>query len=290
MNRKFSSPMPSFSSLKKKPSLSNPKKVISSPAKFNLEEKEDNYDDDLIYGCHPVLAILNGDRQISRIWATGKIITDNRFESLLRDAKSGGTRIDQVTVERLSQITNGANHQGIAAQISPYEYVDLDDLIEHTQNQDHSVILIADGITDPHNLGAIIRTSEALGIKGLIIPQRRAVNINSTVMKVAAGALENFAVSRVINLNQAIATLKEAGFWIYGTISEGGSDIYQTKITGKVVLVIGSEGEGLSSLIRKSCDFLISIPLIGKTPSLNASVAAAICLSEIYRQSLKNKN
>lgn len=247
----------------------------------------DNDNNDLVYGCHPVLSILQSDRPLSRIWVTNKINHDSRFETLLKDAKSQGTIIDIVNGERLNQITNGANHQGIAAQIAPYSYLELENLITQAKQQTQNpVIIIADGITDPHNLGAIVRTAEALGMQGLIIPQRRAVGINSTVIKVAAGALENFAVSRVINLVRAIEQLKQAGFWIYGTVSERGENLPKTKLEGAIGLVIGSEGEGLSLSVEKACDFLISIPLQGKTPSLNASVATAICLYEIYRQSL----
>ena len=253
----------------------------SSKIKSNTSTQE------LIYGRHPVLAALEGDRLVDRIWVTGKLSSERRFAPLLRAAKAGGTIIDRVGIERLNQITRGANHQGIAAQIAPYSYVELEEMIAQAKASGHRpVIIIADGITDPHNLGAIIRTAEALGMQGLVIPQRRAVGITSTVMKVATGALENFPVARVVNLNRAIEDLKEAGFWIYGTVADSSNFLHKTKFEGPIVLVIGSEGEGLSSLTQKSCDFLVSIPLVGKTPSLNASVAAAICLYEIYRQCL----
>lgn len=283
MKSKYTQKTSNFNQVK--PQL-KPKKLDISPSlddNVNIE----NDDDDLIYGCYPVLAVLQGDRLLNRIWVTSKINYDSRFETLLKEAKSQGTIIDLVGVERLNQITNGANHQGIVARIAPYNYVELEDLIiEAKQKSQNPVIIIADSITDPHNLGAIIRTAEALGMQGLIIPQRRAVGINSTVMKVAAGALENFAVARVINLNRAIEHLKEAGFWIYGTVSERGEILHKMKLEGAIALVIGSEGEGLSLSVEKACDFLVSIPLQGKTPSLNASVATAICLYEIYRQSI----
>ena len=269
---------------KNKPKLKGKKTHLdSNPSLDNAPNSEER---DLIYGRHPVLMALEGDRQINRIWITGKLSHDHRFASLLQEVKREGTIVDQVSVERLNQITHGANHQGIAAQISPYNYIELEDLImEAKEKSNRPVIIIADGITDPHNLGAIIRTAEALGMQGLIIPQRRAVGVNSTVMKVSAGALENFSVARVINLHRAIEKLKEAGFWIYGTVSDHGNLLHKTSWEGAIGLVVGSEGEGLSSLTEKSCDFLVSIPLEGKTPSLNASVATAICLYEIYRQS-----
>ena len=241
---------------------------------------------DLIYGCHPVLTALKSDRQFNRIYITGKLLHDNRFESLLSSAKASGALIDVVDVKRLNQITNFANHQGVAVSVAPHDYIELHDLIAQAKSQTESpVIILADGINDPHNLGAIIRTGEALGMQGLIIPQRRAVGVNSTVIKVAAGALEYFPVARVTNLHSAIDKLKEAGFWIYGTAMDSDHDLSTTKLTGAIGLVIGSEGKGLSQSISKSCDFLISIPMMGKTPSLNASVATAICLYEIRRQS-----
>jgi 23S rRNA (guanosine2251-2'-O)-methyltransferase len=249
--------------------------------------KSNNDPEELIYGRHPVLAALGGHRHLNRIWITKKLSSDRRFAPLLQAAKAAGTIVARVTIERLNQITQGANHQGIAAQIAPYSYMELGKMILQAKASSHGpVIVMADGITDPHNLGAIIRTAEALGMQGLIIPQRRAVGITATVMKVATGALESLPVARVVNLHRAIEDLKEAGFWIYGTVADGGNLLHKTKFEGAIGLVIGSEGEGLSSLTEKSCDFLVSIPLRGKTPSLNASVAAGICLYEIYRQSL----
>ena len=251
--------------------------------------QERQEDEDLIYGCHSVLNALENDRQLNKIFITGKLAHDSRFESLLRDAKASGATIDIVDIKRLNQITDFANHQGVAAKVSPYEYVELEDLIAQARSaSENPVIVIADGISDPHNLGAIIRTAEALGMQGVIIPQRRATGINSTVMKVAVGALEHLPVARVVNLNNSIKKLQEAGFWIYGTMMDGNS-LPKTKLSGAIGLVIGSEGKGLSQSTIKACDFLISIPMTGQTPSLNASVAAAICLYEIRRQSIDSK-
>ncbi len=241
-------------------------------------------DSDLIYGRHSVLSALEGQRRLNRIWITPRLRYDPRFHSLILRAKEKGTIIDEVDSKRLDQITEQANHQGVAAQISPYEYVDLQDLIERATKVTEPVIVAADGITDPHNLGAIIRTAEAIGAQGLAIPQRRATGITSTVMKVAAGALENFPVARVVNLHRALEDLKAAGFWIYGTAANIGKPIHTVDFSGAVVLVVGSEGEGLSLLTQRYCDVLVSIPLQGKTPSLNASVAAGMALYEIYRQ------
>lgn len=244
---------------------------------------------DLIYGRHPVLAALENQRQLNRVWILPQLRYDPRFHSLLLQAKANGTIIDEVEPRRLSQITEGANHQGVAAQIAPYPYQDLADLIKNAKSTaEQPVLLVCDGINDPHNLGAIIRTAEALGAQGLIIPQRRAVGVTSTVVKVAAGALETFPIARVVNLSRALEDLKAAGFWIYGMAAGNGKLLHTVKFTGPIVLVVGSEGSGLSLLTQRCCDVLVSIPLQGKTPSLNASVATAMTLYETYRQRWSN--
>ncbi|MEB3225280.1 MAG: 23S rRNA (guanosine(2251)-2'-O)-methyltransferase RlmB [Synechococcus sp.] len=244
-------------------------------------------DNDLIYGKHAVLSVLESERPLNRIWVTSRLRHANRFHSLLQAAKNQGTVIDEVSMARLDHLTNRGVHQGIAVQTAPYEYMELPDLIAQAKAKTESpVVVIADGITDPHNLGAIIRTAEAIGAQGMIIPQRRAVGVTSTVMKVAAGALEHFPVARVINLSRAMEELKEAGFWIYGTAAGTSKALHNIKFEGAIGLVIGSEGQGLSLLTQKHCDELVAIPMSGKTPSLNASVAAAIALYEVYRQRL----
>ncbi|MFN6478010.1 23S rRNA (guanosine(2251)-2'-O)-methyltransferase RlmB [Nostoc sp. DedQUE07] len=273
----------------------NPKKIDSNPSYGNSRQRNSNFsqpsvstpteeDNDLIYGRHPVLSALQNQRNLNRLWITTRLRYDPSFHHFLLQAKENGTVIDEVEPKRLDYLTNGANHQGVAAQIAPYAYMELADLIEQCKSVTDAVIVVADGITDPHNLGAIIRTAEAIGAQGLVIPQRRASGITSTVMKVAAGALENFAVARVVNLSRSLEELKEAGFWIYGTAASGSEPLHTVNFTGPIVLVIGSEGEGLGMLTQRSCDFLVSIPLQGKTPSLNASVAAGMALYEIYRQ------
>lgn len=249
-------------------------------APANLEE-----DSDLLYGRHTVITALENQRSLNRIWITSRLRYDPRFHSLIAQAKDNGAVVDEVELLRLDQITNRANHQGIAAQIAPYNYSELSELIEKAKaSSEQPVIIVADSINDPHNLGAIIRTAEAIGAQGLVIPQRRAVGITSTVMKVAAGALETFVVARVVNLSRAMEELKAAGFWIYGTAANGSQPLHTVQFSGAVVLVVGSEGEGLSLLTQRCCDVLVSIPLAGKTPSLNASVATGMALYEIYSQ------
>ncbi|MFM6358415.1 MAG: 23S rRNA (guanosine(2251)-2'-O)-methyltransferase RlmB, partial [Planktothrix sp.] len=251
------------------------------------DESTESFDveNDLIYGRRTVQAALENERSFSRIWVVSQLKSDPRFLGLLQKAKANGAILDEVTYQRLDQLTQGANHQGIVAQISPYTYQDFNELIEVAKAaSSQPVIIVADGILDPHNLGAIIRTAEAIGAQGLVLPQRRAVGITSTVMKVAAGSLETFPVARVINLSRALEDLKTAGFWIYGTSATAEKTLSTVEFNGAIALVVGNEGEGLSHLIERNCDVLVSIPLSGKTASLNVSVATGMALYEIYRQ------
>ena len=245
---------------------------------------------DLIYGRHSVESALDSKRTLNRIWVNAKLRYDSRFRPLILEAKANGSVIDEVDNLRLSQMTQGANHQGIVAQVSAYEYVELENLVEQAKAAvRRPVIIAADGITDPHNLGAIIRSAEAIGAQGIAIPQRRAVGITSTVSKVAAGALENIPIARVVNLGRALEYLKESGFWIYGLAAEAAKPIHTADFSAPVVLVVGAEGSGLSLSVQNLCDVLVAIELKGKTPSLNASVATGMALYEIYRQTWVDK-
>lgn len=245
---------------------------------------------DLIYGRHAVEAAIANQRPLNRLWVNARLMFDPRFRPLIVDAKANGAVVDEVDTQRLNQLTQGANHQGIAAQVAAHDYSELGDLIEQAKAAVRRPVLVAaDSITDPHNLGAIIRTAEAIGAQGVIIPQRRAVGVTATVAKVAAGALETLPVARVVNLGRALETLKSEGFWIYGMSSQANSPVYKTDFSEPVVLVVGAEGSGLSLSIQNQCDVLLSIPLTGKTPSLNASVATGMMLYEIYRQERINR-
>lgn len=254
----------------------------------SIEEQENNID--LVFGRHAVQAALESNRPFHKIWVTSKLRYAPDFLGLINQAKAAGAVVDEVEPKRLSQITNFANHQGIAAQISAYAYLELEDLIERVKKESQEpVVIVADGLTDPHNLGAIIRTAEALGAQGIIIPQRRAVGVTSAVAKVAAGALESMAIARVVNLSRALEQLKEQGFWIYGTAADGFESVHKVKFSGAIALVVGSEDEGLSLSTQRNCDFLVSVPLAGKVPSLNASVATGMVLYEIFSQRWTNR-
>tara|TARA_B100000700_G_C15059434_1_gene864755 strand:+ start:5729 stop:6976 length:1248 start_codon:yes stop_codon:yes gene_type:complete len=240
---------------------------------------------DIVWGRHSTLAVLESGRPIHRIWCTTDLRNSQKFLRLLREAKSSGVLIEEVTWARLGQITHGSVHQGIVIQVAAAETLELSTLIEACSKlTEPSLLLALDGITDPQNLGAIIRSAEAFGAHGLILPQRRSAGLTGSVAKVAAGALEHLPVARVVNLNRALDDLKNCNYKIIGLAEEGNETISNVKMEGPIVLLVGSESKGISLVTRRYCDQLIRIPLRGETPSLNASVATAICLFEVARR------
>ena len=253
----------------------------NSSKKFQLSSNERNFED-WIWGKHSVFAALNSERPINRIWCTSEIFSSEKFYLLLKDLKSKGVLIEEVTWSRLSQLTSGAVHQGVALQHASTESISLEKLIDISKSKSSNPIIVAlDGVTDPHNFGAIIRSAEAFDCKGIIVPQRRSAGLTGTVAKVAAGALEHIPVSRVVNLNRAIDQLKKKGFIIIGLSGDGQVPISEFKEKAPFLVIVGAENKGISLLVQKKCDYLLSIPLKGKTSSLNASVAAAISLCYI---------
>jgi 23S rRNA (guanosine2251-2'-O)-methyltransferase len=241
--------------------------------------------DDLLWGRHATQAALEAGRPIHRIWCTSDMRSAPRFLGLLREAKASGVLVEEVTWARLGQLTGGAVHQGIALQTAAAETLDLPTLIEGCASLGEPPLLLAlDGLTDPHNLGAIVRSAEALGAHGVVLPQRRSAGLTGSVAKVAAGALEHLPVARVVNLNRSLESLKDAGYRVVGLAEEGDLTLAEADLEGPLVVVTGSEGDGLSLLTRRHCDQLIRIPLRGITPSLNASVATALCLYEVARR------
>ena len=245
---------------------------------FQEPAKKKNFDD-WIWGKHSVFEALNSKRPINRIWCTSEIFSSEKFYILLKDIKSKGVLIEEVSWNRLSQLTFGAAHQGVALQLACSKTISLEKLIDFSKkNSTNPIILALDGITDPHNVGAIIRSAEAFNCKGILIPQRRSAGLTGTVAKVAAGALEHLPVSRVVNLNRALEELKKNGFLAVGLSGNARLSISKFDKKTPTVVVVGSEDKGISLLTQKKCDFLLRIPLKGKTSSLNASVAAAISL------------
>lgn len=240
--------------------------------------------DDLIWGRHSTEAALLGGRAIHRIWCTSELRSSPKFFQLLKDSKSSGVLVEEVSWSRLGQLTNGAVHQGIVLQIAASKTHDLKNLIDACKAfGDSSLLLALDGLTDPQNLGAIIRSAEALGAQGLILPQRRSAGLTGSVAKVAAGALEHLPVARVVNLNRSLEKLKNEGYTVIGLAEEGPSTLSEIKFQGPLVVVVGSEDKGISLITRRLCDQLVRIPLKGVTTSLNASVATSIFLYEVAR-------
>ena len=251
--------------------------------KNNNQFAETNLED-FIWGKHSVLASLESGRPINRIWCTSEIRSSEKFFILLKEIKNKGVLVEEVSWSRISQITRGAVHQGIALQVSHTKTLPLDELISFSrENKTSPVLICLDGITDPHNVGAIIRSAEAFGCSGLILPQRRSAGITGTVSKVAAGALENLPISRVVNLNRSLQKLKDEGFLVVGLSEKANESVYKFNEKMPIVIVIGSENKGISLITQKYCDYLLKIPLIGKTTSLNASVAAGICISYLTK-------
>ena len=275
---------------KKKSNFSYSKRSSKPTNKTNLELSKKTSDiyqdlsnkknlDDWIWGKHSVYEALISQRPINRIWCTTEIFSSEKFYILLKDFKSKGVLIEEVSWNRISQLTYGSSHQGVALQLASSKTISLEELITISKiNSTNPIILALDGITDPHNVGAIVRSAEAFGCKGIIIPQRRSAGLTGTVAKVAAGALEHLPVSRVVNLNRSLEELKAKGFLVIGLSGEGQLSISKFNEKTPLVLVVGAEDKGISLLTQKKCDFLLRIPLKGKTPSLNASVAAAISL------------
>ncbi len=230
----------------------------------------------LVYGKNVAEEYLKNNEKIKKI-----IIQDDFNDNYLKEL-IGNSKINVVTRTKneLDQLVNGL-HQGIILDVGEFEYQSLDDI--DTNNEECFLILL-DHLEDPHNLGAIIRTAEAAGVDGIVIPKDRSVSVNSTVIKTSTGAILNTNLIMVTNLNTAIKELKEKGFWIVGTDMENADDYKKLNYKGKIALVIGNEGAGISRLVKESCDFMAKIPMYGKVNSLNASVASGIMIYEVIRQ------
>lgn len=243
---------------------------------------------DQVEGRNAVRELLNSGRDINKIF----IQKGERHGSILEiiaKAKERKLLIQEVDKNKLDQMAQSDNHQGVIAIVPPYDYCDVDDILDYAKSKNENpFILILDGIEDPHNMGSIIRTAECCGVHGIIIPKRRSCSVNSTVNKTSAGAVEYMKIARVTNLNDTIKYLKENDVWIYGTDMNGSKYYTDEKYNSGVGIVIGSEGYGMSDLVKKNCDFLIKIPMKGKINSLNASVSAGIVMYEVMNQRLRN--
>jgi 23S rRNA (guanosine2251-2'-O)-methyltransferase len=248
-----------FSSLKRRNSRIKPNTEFPNKNSYMNQEftKKKNFDD-WIWGKHSVYEVLRSESAINRIWCTSEIFSSDKFYILLKDLKSKGVLIEEVSWNRLSQLTYGASHQGISLQLASSKTISLEQLIDFSKhNCANPTILALDGITDPHNVGAIIRSAEAFDCKGIIIPQRRSAGLTGTVAKVAAGALEHLHVSRVVNLNRALEELKKNGFLIVGLSGNGQISISNFQEKAPLVVVVGSEDKGISLLSQKKMRFYI---------------------------------
>ncbi len=238
--------------------------------------------------------ILEGRNALTEALASGRAIdkvfiaegsTDRALARLAAHAKQAGAVVVETDRRKLDQMSATGAHQGVIAMVAAHSYATLDDILNRAKERGEApLIVICDELSDPHNLGAIIRTAECAGAHGVVIPKRRSVGLTAIVGKASAGALEYMPVARVTNITNAIKELKERGVWIFGTAAEGATPLYQADLKGAAAIVIGNEGDGMSRLVAESCDLKVSIPMKGRISSLNASAAAAILLYEAVRQ------
>ena len=239
--------------------------------------------DILIGGKNPVIETLKSDRSVHKIWVADGM-KPSPLQSIVSLAKKKNILIQRVPKRKLDDMKI-ENHQGVVAQIAAYKYSTLDDLfLQAEQRNEMPFFLILDEIEDPHNLGSILRTADCVGVHGIIIPKHRAVGLTHTVAKASTGAIEHVPVVRVTNIAQTLKVLKDAGLWIIAADLQNSRDYRELEANFPLALVIGSEGKGISRIVSKSCDFIYRLPMVGQVTSLNASVAAALFLYEIYRK------
>ncbi len=247
-------------------------------------KKEIEVNENMLEGRNAVTEALKAGRTIDKVFlASGD--TDSTLRYIASLAKKNGAVVTYCDRRKLDTMTQTGAHQGVIAMAAAHDYATIQDILDSAKEKGEApLIIICDEITDPHNLGAIIRTAECAGAHGVIIPKRRNSGLTAVVAKASAGAMEYMKIARVSNLTAAIKTLKENGVWVYGTAADGAAPLYRTDLTGPAAIVIGSEGEGMGRLVSESCDFMVSIPMKGHINSLNASNACAILLYEAVRQ------
>ena len=247
-------------------------------------DRETGIQNEIVEGRNAVTEALRAGRPIDKLLiAKGDV--DRTLAFIASNAKDRGIAVVECDRRKLDAMSTTHAHQGVIAVCAVREYCTLEDILAIAEERgEDPFVIVCDEISDGHNLGAIIRTAECAGVHGVVIPKRRSAGLTAVVNKASAGAAEHMAVARVSNLSAAIRELKEKGIWVYGTAADGASDLWKTDLAGPIALVIGSEGDGMSRLIRDHCDFLLSLPMRGKVSSLNASAAGAIVMYEILRQ------
>ncbi|MBP0727038.1 23S rRNA (guanosine(2251)-2'-O)-methyltransferase RlmB [Bacillus sp. RG28] len=239
--------------------------------------------EEYIIGRNPVMEAIRSGRDINKIWVS-EGANKGQIHKLLELANQNKVLIQTAPNKKLDSMVEG-NHQGVVASVAAYEYAELDDLFALAEKRNEQpFFLILDEIEDPHNLGSIMRTADAVGAHGIIIPKRRAVGLTAAVAKSSTGAIEYIPVARVTNLARTVEDLKQRGLWIVGTDAKGADDYRNLDGNMSLGLIIGSEGKGMSRILKEKCDFLIKLPMVGKVTSLNASVAASLLMYEVYRK------
>lgn len=248
-------------------------------------DRDESYDtrENIVEGRNPVIEVLKSGRTIEKLYvAKGNV--EGSIKMIISMARDKGIVISEVDRKKLDELSNTGSHQGVIAQVSPYTYSTIDEILSLAKEKEEDpFVVILDEIEDPHNLGSIVRSANVCGAHGVIIPKRRSAYVTATVAKASAGAVEHTKIAKVTNLNQTIKELKDKGLWIIGTDMDG-EVCYNSNLKGPVALVIGSEGRGISRLVKENCDLIVKIPMKGAVNSLNASVAAGIMMYEILRQ------
>ncbi|MDS9471984.1 23S rRNA (guanosine(2251)-2'-O)-methyltransferase RlmB [Sporosarcina pasteurii] len=238
---------------------------------------------ELLGGKNPVVEALRSGRELNKIWVA-EGINKKSIGEILSLAKKAKVIVQYVPKQKLDGMLD-SNHQGVIASVAAYHYAELEDIFElAAKRQEDPLLLILDELEDPHNLGSILRTADAAGVHGVVIPRRRSVGLTAVVAKASTGAIEYIPVVRVNNLSQTVEQLKERGVWIAGTDALGSADYRTMDATLPLAIIIGSEGKGMSRILKEKCDFLYHLPMVGKVTSLNASVAASLLMYEVLRK------
>ena len=245
--------------------------------------------DDVLVGRNAVTEALKSGRGINKLWiASGD--REGSVAEIAALAKERGIVVQYVERAKIEALAGGHRHQGVLAYVAPVPYAELEDILKAAEAKGEAPFLVLlDELEDPHNLGALLRTADATGVHGILIPKRRSVSLNATVAKTSAGAVEYVPVARIGNIAQTLKKLKEKGFWVAGADMDGEKAYYEADLTGPLVLVVGSEGKGMSRLTKDACDFIVRMPMVGRINSLNASVAGSILMYESMRQRLQKK-
>ena len=250
----------------------------------NTVNQKEELRNEIIEGRNAVIEALRAGRNIDKIFiAKGDV--DKTLGHIASKARDKGIVVVEADRRKLDFMSQTKAHQGVVALAAVREYCEIQDIIALARERDEApFVIVCDEISDPHNLGAIIRTAECVGAHGVVIPKRRSAGLTTIVDKASAGAAEHMLISRVPNISAALKELKDEGLWVYGTAADGENGLWTTDLTGAIALVIGSEGEGMGRLVKENCDFILSLPMKGRLNSLNASAAAAVTMYEVLRQ------